>query len=113
MSVTRRIELNTRAAQRLSRFIADNGISVRQFALIANVSESTLRYFLGNASVKDTTRRHGRGPFYDTLKPLLDLDLPSDLRELLLDVIDFEGRVVARMLRGVSAGAQSSQQGPR
>jgi hypothetical protein len=74
-----RAEINGTAATLLRRFIKDIGISTRRFAEETGIAESTLRYFLSNGdatNVKSPSRRHGRGPYIDTLKRLLDLPLP-------------------------------------
>ncbi len=92
-----RSEVNRKAAERLDGFRRQLGTSVRAFAEQVNVPESTLRYFLGNRSVGSESRRHGRGPNRRTFKPLLDF-LPSDIREDVLDSIEFESRVVPRLL---------------
>lgn len=93
-----RSEVNRKAAERLDEFRRQLGASVRAFAEHVDVPESTLRYFLGNRSTSYDARRHGRGPNRETFRSLLEF-LPDDVREDVLDAIEFETRVVPRLLK--------------
>jgi hypothetical protein len=96
-----RAEVNTVSATLLRDFIGKLGISTRRFAQEAGIAESTLRFFLSNASARNMKRPgrcHGRGPYLQTLAPLLSLSLPEQVREALLDSIHYEDRVIARIL---------------
>jgi hypothetical protein len=58
-----------------------------------NVPESTLRHFLD--------RQHKRSPYRNTLEKIARAPrLPTHVREALLDVIDFDTRVIPRLLAG-------------
>jgi hypothetical protein len=97
-----RAEVNAASATLLRKFISDLGISTRRFAQEAGIAESTLRFFLSNGNarnVKNPGRYHGRGPYLQTLRPLLNLSLPEEVREALLDAIHYEDRMVARIFR--------------
>jgi hypothetical protein len=95
-----RREINEKAARRLNAFILEElGSTVDSFAAAVKIPTPTLRHFLNNASAGSAARRHGRGPYPRTLKPILELKLPDDLRQMLLDVTEFETRVIPGMLR--------------
>lgn len=115
-----RAEANTAAAALLRKFITETGLSTRRFAEAARVAVTTLRFFLNNANptnVRNPTRCHGRGPYLNTLKPLLDLQLPEELREALMESIYFEDRTAARLSASAAtssaAGRQSEQTSPK
>jgi hypothetical protein len=98
-----RYEANATAASLLREFIRYYGLTERRFAQAAGVSPSTLRYFLSNGAATNTTaRRHGRGPYVETLKPLLKLPLSEELREALMNAIFYEERATARLLGTVN-----------
>jgi len=86
-----RSDTNKKAAERLDSFRRAWGMSIRELAKLAKVKESSLRQFFN--------QRHKRGPYETTLKPVLALNLPSDVEEALLDVIEFQTRVLKRALR--------------
>jgi len=103
-----RAEVNAVSATLLRKFISDLGISTRRFAQEAGIPESTLRFFLSNGNagnVKNPSRCHGRGPYLETLSPLLGLSLPEEVREALLDAIHYEDRVIAPIF-GKMAGTE-------
>jgi hypothetical protein len=105
--MTLRQDVNAKAARLLDRFIRDQGLSRSEFAAGAEVKESSLNYFLHNDSESVSARRHTRGPYRETLAPILELDLPEELREALLDAIHFKERVAfPKLARG---SAQSLQ----
>ena len=95
-----RAEVNAISATLLRKFISDLGVSTRRFAQEAGVAESTLRFFLSNGNarnVKNSGRYHGRGPYLQTLRPLLSLSLPEEVREALSAAIHYEDRVIAQL----------------
>jgi hypothetical protein len=99
--MTLRQDVNAKAARLLDRFIRDQGLSRSEFAEGAEVKESSLNYFLHNDSESVSARRHTRGPYRETLAPILELDLPEELREALLDAIHFKERVAfPKLARG-------------
>jgi hypothetical protein len=106
-SIPPRAKTAITAATLLSKFIDSTGLTRRTFARAAGLSESTLRHFLNNACSSPDARRHKNGPYRQTLRPLLALPLPDDLREALTLVVDFEDRTVAKLLSG-TLDAQSS-----
>jgi hypothetical protein len=94
-----RSTINAQAAHLLNQFIQkDLQMSIRAFAKLVGVAESSLRYFLANNSGSAGRQRHSRGPYASTLRPILELCIPDALRESLLDVIYYEERVAARKL---------------
>lgn len=104
-----REECLNQAAHRLRRFIeVELRVSVRDFATAAqgagfDVPESTLRYFV--------ERRHTRTPYRRTLQEIVKIPgLPHEVREALLDVIDFNRRVVGKLLASGQSVAQSCAQ---
>jgi hypothetical protein len=101
-STISRNAVNAKAARLLSQFIYALGLSVRDFAQLAYGDyrkESSVRYFLANASSNPNARRHTRGPYATTLRPILNLQLPQELSDALLDVIDYTDRVLLPKLR--------------
>jgi hypothetical protein len=100
-----RAEVNAASATLLREFISELGISTRRFAQEAGIAESTLRFFLSNGNgrnVKRPGRCHGRGPYLETLTPLLNVSLPEEVREALLDSIYYEDRVIAQIFGKVA-----------
>jgi hypothetical protein len=107
-----RAEVNAVSAGLLRKFITDSGISTRRFAQEAGIPESTLRFFLGNGNarnVKNPGRCHGRGPYLQTLTPLLSLSLPEEVRKALLDAIHYEDRVIARIFGRITDRGRQSE----
>ena len=81
------------ALERLQEWVAEIGSTRGEFAKRIGIPLSTL----GNI----TGRRHKRSPHKATLDKLLKCNgLPDDLREMLLDVRDYDARVLPRLLRG-------------
>ena len=96
-STISRSAVNAKAARLLSQFIYAPPLSVREFAELVygdRRKESSLRNFLANASSNPNARRHTRGPYAKTLLPILNLHLPQELRDALLDVIYYKERVL-------------------
>lgn len=85
--------VNAEAARKLLQYIQSLGLSVAKFSKRAGVKGSSLRYFLNNDSSSPSARRHSRGPYATTLAPILELDIPDDLRQALLNPIYFEERI--------------------
>jgi hypothetical protein len=104
--IASRAERGVAAANLLSEFIDSTGLTRRAFAKAVGIGESTLRYFLNNACPSPHARRHKNGPYKHTLRPVLALELPDNLREALTQVVDYEDRAVARLL-GNTQTAQS------
>lgn len=92
-----RIEAVIRAAHLLSTFIKNSGLKSRPFAEAAGIPESTLRSFLKNGTPTSKAVGHKFGPYRDTLRPLLSLQLPLDLYSALKLAIDYEEFAVARL----------------
>jgi hypothetical protein len=104
-----REECLNHAADCLRRFIeVELRVSVRDFAAAAqgagyDIPESTLRYFV--------ERRHTRTPYRRTLQEVVRIPrLPAQVREALLDVIDFNKRVLGKLLTSAQDVAQSRKQ---
>jgi hypothetical protein len=95
-----RSDINAKAAGALRSYILSLAIPDSRFAKIAGVPWSSLRYFLGNDNVAANVRRHKRGPYVKSWKPILKLSLPRDVREALLDAIYFEERIATPLLMG-------------
>lgn len=94
-----REEYLDRSAEVLRDYIkVELGVSVRKFAetykaMGFNVSASTLGYFLA--------RQHTRSPYRKTLCELIRAPgLPHRVRNALLDVIEFDKRIVQGLLKG-------------
>lgn len=107
-SIPSRAKTAIAAAKLLSEFIDSTGLTRRAFAKAVGIGESTLRHFLNNACPSPDARRHKNGPYKQTLRPVLALELPNNLREALTLVIDYENHAVARLL-----GRTQTAQGPR
>ncbi len=81
------------AVDRLLGWIEELGSNRKTLAREIGVSASTLDNLINH--------RHKRAPHKPTLNALLNLGgLPKDLREMLLDVRDFDSRVMPTLLRG-------------
>jgi hypothetical protein len=94
-----REEVVTHAAEVLDAWRREWGATEAEIARAAKISVNTLLTLLGNVSAGATAPRHKHGPHRRTLNKLLDLELPPEVRDALLDVRDFETRVLGGFLK--------------
>jgi hypothetical protein len=103
-----RSETNAKAAEALRGYISLLGMAESEYAAHAGVPWSSLRLFLGNASKAPNARRHKRGPYAQTLAPLLKMNLPNEVRDALLDAIEFDKRILLPLITGRSRNESGS-----
>jgi hypothetical protein len=95
-----RMQVVAIAARKLRELQASLGYTLSGFAKALHIPLSTLRFFLGNGITSASARRHKRGPYrHSSLRKIAKSKIvPEDVREAILNALEFETRFAAGRL---------------